>query len=431
LEERDELPVTRFSSPRERGWAPGALTAVFLTALLALGLALFNFIYYGFFVNSEEFLKHRADQARAEAEALYRKRQAELKAEAEAAGANLDKLPVEPPPFRLVVQRAGPAVVNIGNQRQVRTGVDRRGNPILRYQQVSEGSGILVRIDDERQGYILTNFHVVDKAHRLSINFASGQTVHALASDKTVFTDPTTDLAVIKFDASGIDHPVIAEFGDSNLLEVGDWVVAIGSPFGLKHTVTTGIVSAKGRVDLGILDDVDLIQTDAAINMGNSGGPLLDLRGKVVGINNAIVSTTKGNQGIGFAIPGNVAKQVMEQLIKPPHRVTNRGFIGVSMRDLQPIELEAWKIPSGVLVTRVVPAGPAAKAGIEEGDVLLSFNGTRIQQVTQLRRLIGETPPGTQVKVEVLRPTESLARFTATLTLVPRPWLDANPTLRP
>jgi serine protease Do len=418
-------------SPGERGWSPSALTVVGVTALIALGLALFNFVYYGYFVDSEAFLQQKEAQARAEAEALYRKRQAELKAEADAAGAKLDKLPVEPPPFRLVAQRAGPAVVNISNQRLIQQGRDRQGKPITRYRQESEGSGVLVRIDEAKRGYVLTNFHVVDKADRIGLNFAAGQTFNVTVSNQTVFIDRETDLAVVQFDAKTFDHAVIAEFGDSNRLEVGDWVIAIGSPFGLKQTVTTGIVSAKGRADLGILDDVELIQTDAAINLGNSGGPLLDLHGRVIGINNAIFTTTKGNQGIGFAIPGNVAKQVMEQLVKPPHRVTNRGFVGVNMRDLRPFELDQLQVESGVLVTRVVSGGPADRAGIEPDDVLAAFNGTRIQQVTQLRRMIGDTPPGTQVRLEVVRPGETQNRFTVQLTLIPRPWLEANPILRP
>jgi serine protease Do len=254
------------------------------------------------------------------------------------------------------------------------------------------GSGFVI----SSNGYILTNNHVVQDATQIRVKFADGKEYDA----KVVGRDPKTDLAVLKAEGASNLHPL--QLGDSDSLKVGNWVVAVGSPFGLAETVTAGIVSAKGRV-IGSGPYDDFIQTDASINPGNSGGPLLNTAGQVVGINTAIYSESGGNVGIGFAIPVNMAKEIVPQLEEKGH--VTRGWLGVGIQKITP-ELQksfGLKDDKGALVSQVVKGGPADKAGIETGDVIVEFNGKKISEMNDLPRMVAETPVGKTVDVKVLR----------------------------
>ncbi len=257
------------------------------------------------------------------------------------------------------------------------------------FKQRSLGSGCII----DRQGYIITNNHVVEKAQTIKVKLIDGKEYDATI----VGRDPKTDLALIKIDAK--NNLPAASFGDSDTLEIGDWVVAIGNPFGLETTVTAGIVSAKGRV-IGAGPYDDFIQTDASINPGNSGGPLFNLKGEVVGINTAIVS---GGQGIGFAIPINMAKELLPQL-KSKGKVT-RGWLGVVIQKITPEIAKTFgvKESEGALVSDVTEGGPAEKAGIKRGDVIVSFNGKDIKEVDTLPKLVGATEVGKKAKVGIIR----------------------------
>ena len=217
---------------------------------------------------------------------------------------------------------------------------------------------------------------------------------------KVIGRDPKSDVAVIKIDAK--DLPTVP-MADSDKVQVGDIVLAIGNPFGVGQTVTTGIVSATGRGDLGIEDYEDFIQTDAAINPGNSGGALVDVEGRLIGINTAIFSRTGGNQGIGFAVPSGLARNVMDSLIKDGHVI--RGYLGVMIQDVTPALAKEFKLKdaSGALIGDVVAKGPADKAGFKDGDVVLEFNGKKVIDSRRLRLAVGETKPGTTVPVKLLR----------------------------
>jgi serine protease Do len=254
------------------------------------------------------------------------------------------------------------------------------------------GSGVIVTKD----GYILTNNHVVDKADEVKVTLQDGREFTA----KVVGRDPKSDIAVIKIDAK--DLPFIP-MADSDKVEVGDVVLAIGNPFGVGQTVTTGIVSAKGRGNLNIEEYEDFIQTDAAINPGNSGGALVDVDGRLIGINTAIFSRSGGNQGIGFAIPSNLARNVMDSLIEYGH--VSRGYLGVMIQDVTPALAREFKLKqnTGALIGDVVPKGPAAKAGLQDGDVVLEYNGKQIRDSRHLKLAVGETKPGTTVSVKILR----------------------------
>ncbi|MCH9625181.1 MAG: Periplasmic pH-dependent serine endoprotease DegQ [Chlamydiales bacterium] len=254
------------------------------------------------------------------------------------------------------------------------------------------GSGFLVSKD----GYIVTNNHVVEKAEKLQVTLSDGKKVIA----KIIGTDPQTDLAVIKVE--GEDHPFL-DFGDSDAIEVGDWAIAIGNPFGLQATLTVGVVSAKGRNQLNIADFEDFIQTDAAINPGNSGGPLLNVESKVIGVNTAIVSGSGGYMGIGFAIPSNMAKLIINQLINDGE--VTRGFLGVT---LQPIDSDLAKFyhlkkAKGALVTDVIAGSPAEIGGLEQEDVILSYNGHPVENLSSFRNFVALLPPGSDLKVTVNR----------------------------
>ena len=253
----------------------------------------------------------------------------------------------------------------------------------------SLGSGFLVSAD----GYILTNNHVVEKADEVSVTLLDKEEFKA----KVVGTDPKTDIALIKIETSK-KLPFVS-LGDSEKLEIGEWVVAIGNPFGLGHTVTAGIVGAKGRI-IGSGPYDDFIQTDASINPGNSGGPLFNLRGEVVGINTAII---QGGQGIGFATPVQLARSVLDQL-KDKGKVT-RGWLGVYIQRLTPDVAEKLGVPGkrGALVSDVTKDGPASMAGVKSGDVIVAFNGKEVKDEHELPAIVASTKPGQKVDLKVIR----------------------------
>jgi len=269
------------------------------------------------------------------------------------------------------------------------------------------GSGVIVSKD----GYILTNNHVVDGSQKLTVVLANKEKYTA----KLVGRDPNTDVAVIKINAK--DLPA-ATLGNSDEVKIGEWVIAVGNPFQLMHTVTAGIISAKGRSSVNLATYEDFIQTDASINPGNSGGALADLDGNVIGINTAIYSPSGGNVGIGFAIPINMAKTVMEELISKG-KVT-RGYLGLIPQDIDQSLAKALnlKTTEGSIVGDVTAGGPAARAGIKHGDVILEFNGKKIENSTELRNIVAATPPGSSVTVKVLRDGKEKD---LTVTLAERP----------
>ena len=256
----------------------------------------------------------------------------------------------------------------------------------------SLGSGVIVTSD----GYILTNNHVVHSAQKLTVVLPDKSKHKA----KVIGTDPQTDIAVIKIDVK--DLPA-ATLGNSDNLKIGQWVIADGNPFQLMHTVTAGIISATGRTSIGLAAYEDFIQTDASINPGNSGGALADLDGNVIGINTAISTPSGGNVGIGFAIPINMAKKIMDQLIK--HGSISRGYLGLIPQDITSDLVKALNLKSneGVLVGDVVKDGPSDKAGIKTGDIIVKFGDHEITSSVQFRNLVAETEPNTVVPVTILR----------------------------
>jgi serine protease Do len=269
------------------------------------------------------------------------------------------------------------------------------------------GSGVIVTKD----GYILTNNHVVDGADEVKVALQDGREFTA----KVIGRDPKSDVAVIKIDAK--DLPVVP-MADSDKVQVGDIVLAIGNPFGVGQTVTTGIVSATGRGNLGIEEYEDFIQTDAAINPGNSGGALVDVEGRLIGINTAIFSRSGGNQGIGFAVPSGLARNVMDSLIQDGH--VTRGYLGVMIQDVTPALAKEFKLKdtAGALVGDVVSKGPADKAGLKDGDVVQEYNGKKVSDSRRLRLAVGETKPDTTVPVKILRDGSSK---TLEVTVQPMP----------
>ncbi len=259
-----------------------------------------------------------------------------------------------------------------------------------RRQEVGQGSGFIISKD----GYILTNNHVVGEADHIKVSLNDGREFDA----EIIGTDPKSDVAVTKVKAK--DLPVL-ELGDSDKLHIGEWVMALGNPFGLSHSVTAGIVSAKGRNSVGITDYEDFIQTDAAINPGNSGGPLVDLDGKAIGINTAIFSRSGGYMGIGFAIPINMVKQITEQLIADGE--VTRGFIGIYMQEVTPDLAETFGVKSGIIVSQVSEDGPADKAGLKSGDVIIKLEGKEVKGLASFRNNIALKAPGDEVELTIIR----------------------------
>ncbi len=267
------------------------------------------------------------------------------------------------------------------------------------------GSGVIVTAD----GYILTNNHVIDGADVVYVRTSDNQKIDA----KVIGSDPKTDIAVIKVNVKGL-KPIV--MGDSDKLRVGEWVIAIGSPLGenLARTVTQGIVSAKGRANVGLADYEDFIQTDAAINPGNSGGPLVNINGELVGVNTAIASRTGGFEGIGFAVPSNMARTVLTSLISTG-KVT-RSYLGVTLQDIDDnlAKVMHLKAGEGALVGTVVEGSPAAKSGLKTGDVILDFNGVKVASSVSLRNAIASKIPGSMVNLRVFR-DGSVKNFTVRL----------------
>ncbi len=257
------------------------------------------------------------------------------------------------------------------------------------YKQRGLGSGFII----SRDGFILTNNHVVAGADEIKVKLSDGREFKAIVKG----ADEKLDLAVLKIDVKGALP--FAELGDSDALQVGEWVMAIGNPFGLNQTVTAGIVSAKGRV-IGSGPYDDFIQTDASINMGNSGGPLFDASGKVIGINTAII---QGGQGIGFAIPINMAKSVLPQLEEKGKVI--RGWLGVAVQSVTPELAKSFGVEGekGALVANVMKDSPAEKAGLKSGDIILEFDGKEVQEMNAISRLVAATPVGKKVKIRLLR----------------------------
>jgi serine protease Do len=260
----------------------------------------------------------------------------------------------------------------------------------------SLGSGVIV----SPNGYILTNFHVVDKADRIRVSLM-GDPATVSYPAKVVGTDRETDLAVIKID---VNHPLpAAKLGNSDSMQVGDWVLAIGSPFGLKSTVTAGIVSAKGRNIVPGRQFQSFIQTDAAINPGNSGGPLVNMDGEVIGINTAIYTETSGYQGVGFALPSNTIAQVFNQLVSPAHKV-ERGSIGITFSaETSPAVTRMYGGGKGVVVQDVTPGGPAAQGGLKGGDSIVSVGGKSVTTGDELVAEVSAHHPGDKLKIGYLR----------------------------
>jgi len=309
--------------------------------------------------------------------------------------------------FNHAAETVGPSVVFI-QRRDLITPVRRdiygrvisRGK--ARFQDSGLGSGVIVSED----GYILTNHHVIAGAEQLEVQLRDGRNYIA----EIIGTDPATDVAVLQIDA---DNLVAAKFGESDDLQVGDWVLAVGSPFGLSNTVTAGIVSAMGRQ--GVLNQPrgaqqrvlyeEFIQTDAAINPGNSGGPMVDLSGDVVGINTAIYSKSGGGSiGLSFAIPSSIAERVLRSIIESGS--AERGWLGVSMESLSPKDRAMFDEAEGVYIKDVVPGSPAAKAGIKEGDIIVSFDGRQTYSVNRLRNSIALTGVDRPAELEYLRGSE-------------------------
>jgi serine protease Do len=290
-----------------------------------------------------------------------------------------------------IQQMTGPAVVSVKTESQEKRGAQTgketpKGEPPHR----GVGSGVIV----DPRGFVLTNNHVIERADEIELTLADGQTFKGTVIGR----DPKTDLAMIKVDTD-VDLPVVV-LGDSDTVKVGHWAVAIGNPFGLGQSLTVGVVSGVGRGELGLSTFEDYIQTDASINPGNSGGPLVNIRGEVIGINTAINPI---GRGIGFAIPINMAKEVMQQLVE--HGRVVRGYLGVVIQTLSPELAGKFDLAEngGVLVGDILRGSPAEHAGLKRGDVILDYAGRPVHKMQELQRLVASTPPGTPVRVKLLR----------------------------
>jgi Do/DeqQ family serine protease len=309
------------------------------------------------------------------------------------------------PSLAPVVSRITPGVVGISVRGRVRETNPllqdpifrrffnlREGQPVERETQAT-GSGVIV---DAAHGYVLTNAHVVENATRIEVTTKDNRRFRA----RLIGQDPDTDIAVLQIPADGL---TAVPFGDSSRLQVGDFVLAIGNPFGLGQTVTSGIVSALGRSGLGIEGYEDFIQTDASINPGNSGGALANLRGQLVGINTAILAPGGGNIGIGFAVPIDMAREVMDQLLR--YGQVRRGRIGVAIQDLSPDVAQALgtRLTEGAVIARVEPDSPAERAGLKPADIVVAVNGAPVRNATDLRNSIGLARIGEEVRLSVYR----------------------------
>ncbi len=316
--------------------------------------------------------------------------------------------------FVEIAKSVKPAVVNIAATRTGKAGEGPQASPFddpffrrffgdelkrdipKERKERGQGSGVIV----DPSGVIITNNHVVNKADDIRVVLSDKREFKA----KLIGTDSKTDIAVIKIEATGLS-PIA--WADSDQLEVGEFVLAVGSPFGLTQTVTMGIVSAVGRASMGIAEYEDFIQTDAAINPGNSGGALVNIRGELVGINTAIFSQSGGNMGIGFAVPSNLARSIMDQLVGTGKVV--RGWLGVSIQDLSPELAAQFGITEtkGVLVSDVMDDSPAKKAGFERADVIVEFDGKSMDSPTHLRNAVAQTPLGKKVPIKLIRDKKS------------------------
>jgi len=278
-------------------------------------------------------------------------------------------------------------------------GVPRPETPRGERRAIGQGSGFVFAAKDgllTDKIYILTNNHVVENAEKIRVKLQDGRQFDA----KVTGRDPQSDVAVVEIEASDISA---LKWGDSTGLEVGEWVAAIGNPFGLSHTLTVGVVSAKGRTSVGINDYEDFIQTDAAINPGNSGGPLVNLDGEVVGVNTAIFSRSGGYMGVGFAIPSSLAKAIASQLIEQGN--VTRGYLGIVIQQLTPELAESFDIDAGqgILVAQVSESSPAEKAGLRQGDVIVAYRGEPVREIGNFRNRVSLTRPGSTEEVAVLR----------------------------
>jgi Do/DeqQ family serine protease len=332
-----------------------------------------------------------------------------------------------PDSYHDAVSKAMPAVVNIFTSKEVRTPRhpllndplfrrffgDRFGDDTQRAN--SLGSGVIA----SASGYVLTNHHVVEGADEIEVALADGKKLQA----KIVGTDPDTDLAVLRVSADGL--PAVT-FGSSDALRVGDIVLAIGNPFGVGQTVTSGIVSALGRSGLGINTFENFIQTDAAINPGNSGGALVDSRGSLVGINTAIYSRSGGSMGIGFAIPVSTAKMVLEQIVRTGS--VTRGWIGVELQEVSPALAESFRLGSteGAIIGGVLRNGPADKAGVKPGDVLLAIEGRPVTDPQSVLNVMAALAPGSSAKLKLRRQGQDL-ELAVTVGRRPKPQARPGP----
>ena len=306
--------------------------------------------------------------------------------------------PFHPTMVSDVAERVTPAVVNI-TTRKSRATVGRNGNPFHEFfgprrgvPQMGAGSGVVI----SPNGDIVTNNHVVDGADEITVTFADRREFRA----ELVGSDQPSDLAFLKIDAKNLPY---LRFGDSKSLRLGEFVLAVGNPFGVGQTVTMGIVSAKGRANMGIVEYEDFIQTDASINPGNSGGALVNLKGELVGINTAILSRSGGAQGIGFAVPTNMVLPIRDQIMKEGR--VRRGWLGVAIQDLNSALAKSLSLRNikGVLVSDVIDGGPADRGNLEPRDVITKLNGKPTQTVSELRNRVALTPPGSKVRLSVLR----------------------------
>lgn len=331
--------------------------------------------------------------------------------------------------FSEIAASISPAVVNISTTKVMR----RDANPLFddpffdffnpfrefrtpkKWKEQSLGSGVIVSQD----GYIITNNHVIEQADEVRVTLLDKRSFKA----RVIGADSKTDVAVVKIDAK--DLPTVS-WGDSDKLQVGEFVLAIGNPFGLSHTVTMGIISAVGRANVGIADYEDFIQTDAAINPGNSGGPLVNIRGQLIGINTAIFSRSGGYQGIGFAVPANMVRLVMDQL-EQKGRVT-RGWLGVTIQELTPEISQKFGLNNGkgALVGDVAKGSPAEKAGIRRGDVILEFNGKKVKDVGNLRNMVAQSKVGSEVSIAILRGNKEYS-FRVLIAELPKEIAEASP----